>query len=131
MITEMYQYNPHKKPDPETWLTMDDEEKLDLVEEFHRNAQIEIEGMTMHAVIHVVIENQLAMKIPEVLVVYQRLRQKNVNRHNAIHALGNAMSNLLFDHFKGKIPEELTEMPEPNKDYFRRLKKLRASDWKK
>jgi hypothetical protein len=118
-------YNPHGKPDAEDWLAMDDGEKSILVQIYHESKGIEIEGMQLHCLLHVVIENQLAMKIPEVVAAYRKLRQKNVTRHNALHALMNIMGEFFFEIRKGVKMDQ-----DANKEYFKRLKKIRASQWK-
>lgn len=121
----MEKYNPHQAPDPEEWLAMDETERLDLVVAFHRNTGFEMESLTAHSNIHVVVENQLAEKIPEVLAAYRKLRQKKVDRHSAIHAIGAVVSELIFNAGKG-----IDMGSDPNAYYHRLLKKIKPSDWK-
>jgi len=118
-------YNPHQNPDAEAWLAMDDGEKSILVQDYHETKGIEIEGMRMHCSIHVAVENQLALKVPEVVIAYRKLRQKNVTRHNALHAIGNVFAVFFYDIMKGNEMDDKTE-----KEYHRRLKKIRPSEWK-
>jgi hypothetical protein len=54
-------YDPLKPPKPEEWQSMDEQQRLDLVESFHRRARIRLPDAKVHAVIHAVVENQVAL----------------------------------------------------------------------
>ena len=56
----MNQYHPLEAPDPEEWLAMDAERIL-LVEEYHQRARIRLPNVKLHVVMHVIIENQVAL----------------------------------------------------------------------
>ena len=126
MEFEIYKYNPHKAPDSEKWLAMDEGDRIQVIADFHLNANIELESVQAHSAIHAMVENQLAEKIPEVVAAYRKLRQKKVDRHNAIHAIGSVLAELFFDINKGNVTDS-----DPNVSYYRNLKKLKASDWKR
>jgi hypothetical protein len=59
----MDRYNPELAPDPNEWLQLDEDERLILVEEYHRDARVPLprKARRLHATIHAVVENQLAL----------------------------------------------------------------------
>jgi len=57
----MERYDPLVSPTSEEWLAMDEAERIGLVTDFHRRARIHLPNAQVHAVFHVIIENQLAM----------------------------------------------------------------------
>src|SRR5215510_1511876 len=87
--TGMQRYDPLKAPDPEEWLSLDEQQRIDVVEEYHRLAGIRIPNAKIHAVTHAIIENQIAAgdKLP-VRRTVQRLMAEGLDRHEAIHAVG-------------------------------------------
>ena len=56
----MDRYDPSQPPDPNEWLELDEQERSLLVEDHHRRARIDLPNATLHATMHVVVENQLA-----------------------------------------------------------------------
>ena len=56
-ITE---YDPLDEPEPQLWLAMDEQQRIDLVSAYHRRAGISLPNDKVHAVIHVIDENQIA-----------------------------------------------------------------------
>src|ERR1700730_12617111 len=89
-------YDPLKLPKPEEWQSMDEQERLELVEIFHRRARIQLPNAKVHAVIHVIVENQIALgdETP-VRRTVQRLMSEGLDRHESIHAVG----SVLLRHF--------------------------------
>ena len=55
-------YDPLTVPDPDLWLVLDEQERLALVEEHNDSAGKELDKPTLHAVMHTVVENQLALR---------------------------------------------------------------------
>jgi hypothetical protein len=49
-------YDPRKPPDPEEWLSLDEHERIQAVESFHRRMRIRLPNAKVHAVIHVIVE---------------------------------------------------------------------------
>ena len=49
-------------PDADTWLVLDEQERIILVELYHRKQRIHLPNGVHHATIHVIVENQLAMR---------------------------------------------------------------------
>ena len=55
-------YDALKAPDPEDWLDLDEQERIDQVIEYHRRNHLPLGGNAkLHGAAHVVVENQIAM----------------------------------------------------------------------
>jgi len=82
------QYDPLEAPEPEEWLAIDEAERIDLVKDYHRRARVRLPNEKLHAVFHVVVENQITLgnEIP-VQSTVQRLMAEGLDRHEAIHAI--------------------------------------------
>ena len=119
----MKRYDPLVDPDPDRWLATDEEERHRLVEKYHRRQGVRLPNLRVHAVIHVVVESQVAMgdELP-VAATLARLITEGLDRHEAIHAIG----NVLVGHI-----HELVTAPaapkDPNPEYFAELNRLSAS----
>jgi hypothetical protein len=57
----MKYYDPLKPPEPEEWRSLDEQERMQLVEDFHRRARIRVPNAKAHALAHVIVENQIAL----------------------------------------------------------------------
>jgi hypothetical protein len=83
------QYDADEQPDPDVWLELDETERLDLVSDYHRRTGVQLETPELHAMAHVVVENQVALgeatSVPEAL---DRLINEGLDRHDAVHAVG-------------------------------------------
>lgn len=119
----MERYDPFQAPDPETWQGLDESERIELVMEYHRESGIEVPDEMMHAGIHVVVENQLAMGIKSVEEALDRLLRQGLDRHDAVHAIGAVLSEHIF-----ALLREKGDAPD-NQRYYRRLAKLTAKRW--
>ena len=119
----MSRYNPDRGPDAETWLALDEQERIMLVEQYHRRRRIQLPNRVLHATIHVVVENQLAMREPVVVEVCARLQAEGLERHDAIHAIGSILAEQIHSTLSGEVEGE------PNKAYFARLRELTAEKW--
>jgi len=53
-------YDPLKAPDPEAWLALDEQARIDLAKDFHRRAKLGLPRLTLHAVVHAIVETQCA-----------------------------------------------------------------------
>jgi hypothetical protein len=54
-------YDPLETPDPQEGLDLDEGERLRPVEDFHRRARVRLPNAKVHAVMHAIIENQIAL----------------------------------------------------------------------
>ena len=73
-------YDPQHAPDPEAWLALDEGERTELVLQYHRRARVRLPNARLHATIHVVVENQVALgdEIP-VRRTLERLRAEGLD----------------------------------------------------
>ena len=120
-------YNPHRDLDPERWLALDEHERVAAVKEYHRRHRIRLPSDEAHAVIHTIVENQVALgdayRAKSVLL---RLMAEGLDRHEAIHAIGSALSEQLFDALKHR-----NQQTDFAAEYLKRLDKLTAESWRK
>ena len=89
-------YDPETAPKPADWLAMDEQERILLVEDYHRVALIDLPDVSAHALFHVIIENQIAGKLQSVLQAMNRLSAEGLDRHDALHAIGSVLSEHMF-----------------------------------
>jgi len=123
----MDRYDPHVPPAPEEWLALDEQERIDLVEDYHRRARIRLPRAKAHAIIHAVIENQIALgdEIPVQRAV-QRLMSEGLDRHEALHAAGSVLAGHMNDLLSRPKPKPGAD---PNAAYYAALERLTAEDW--
>ena len=119
----MSRYNPDRDQAAEDWLALDEQERIMLVAQYHRKQRTELPNETLHAVMHVVVENQLAMCEPVVVEVFTRLRAEGLDRHDAIHAIGSVLAEQMHSALQGRGEGE------PNDAYLAGLRKLTARKW--
>lgn len=91
-------YNPAIAPDPTEWLALDEDERLRRVETYHRHAAPSLLKPKLHAIVHIVIENHVAMgnELP-VRRTLERLVAEGLDRHEALHALGTVLAARIGD----------------------------------
>jgi hypothetical protein len=124
---ELLRYDPHKHIDSEAWLDLDESERKLLVVRYHRRQRIRLPNETVHALIHVIVENQVALgdAFPAKGVLF-RLMREGLDRHEAVHAIGSVLSETLFAVMSGE-----NVGGDPNADYIEKLKSLSAESWRK
>ena len=123
----LLQYDPHKHVNSDAWLALDESERTRLVVRYHRRQRIRLPNETVHALLHVIVENQVALgnAFPVKAVLF-RLMSEGLNRHEAIHAIGSVLSETFFT----AMSEENVDR-DPNADYVEKLKSLSAESWRK
>ncbi len=120
----MNKYNPNRAPDPEDWKALDEFESRRLIEQYHIRKRIPLENVTLHAVFHVIVENQIAMGDEmNVAKTLQRLMNLGLNRHEALHAITFVLSKHMRSLF-GKTNSEFDES-----QYKADLEKLTPESW--
>ena len=89
-------YDPDRAPDPARWLAEDEVQRIDIIERYHRRERIDLPRPKVHAILHLAVENQIAMgdELPAAATV-QRLVRDGLSRHEAIHAVGSVLMNHL------------------------------------
>src|SRR5262249_44043025 len=95
----MERYDPEIAPIGEDWLATDEGERLLLIEEYHRDARIPLPKRmrSVHASMHVIVENQLALNDEPVVRAMARLTKEGLSRHDAIHAIGSLVAEEVHD----------------------------------
>ena len=58
MNDDMPTYDPSQAPDAEWWLALDEGERNQLVEDYHRCARVEVPNLRMHSIFHAIVETQ-------------------------------------------------------------------------
>jgi hypothetical protein len=120
------QYDADEYPDPDTWLELDETERIDLVIDYHRRTGVQLENPEHHAIAHVVVENQVALgeatPVPETL---NRLMDEGLDRHDAVHAIGSILMGIVFD-----AAHEQDDGGDVNAKYNQELAMLTAAGWR-
>lgn len=121
----MESYDPHQAPDPQEWTALDEAERLLLAEEYHRRKRIRLPNPRVHACMHVIVENQIAMGDElNVARTLCRLMSEGLDRHDALHAIGTVMTYHMFDMSKSKVPFN-------NEKYTADLDNLTPESWRR
>jgi hypothetical protein len=123
----LLRYDPHERITSDAWLELDESERMQLVARYHRRQRIRLPNETIHATMHVIVENQVALgdAFPAKAVLI-RLMNEGLDRHEAIHAIGSVLSEKLFAVMSGEDVKG-----EINADYVEKLKFLSAESWRK
>jgi uncharacterized protein YoaH (UPF0181 family) len=80
-------YDPGRAPDPARWIALPEDERIEMVERHHRRQNIRLPRPTVHAVMHVIVENQIALGETPVVEAIPRLMGEGLSRHDALHAV--------------------------------------------
>jgi hypothetical protein len=121
----MLEYDPAFAPPAALWQAASDEEKLRAIIDHHRRAGITMANDRLHAAIHVVVENQLALGEAVVIDTMARLVREGLTRHDAIHAVG----SVLVKHLTAALrsPTDKQQLAEA---YLTDLADLTADTWR-
>jgi len=112
------------EPNRDWWKALDDDERLSMVMEHHQGADIELPDEYTHALIHVVVENQIALgEETPVEAVLRRLIDENLDRHDAVHAI----ASVLVNHMQELMHGDDTALD--NDDYYAEVEELTAEKW--
>jgi len=117
-------YDPDRFRDAAWWSALPEGEQIDVVLEHHRKAGIRLPNANLHAVTHVVVENQVLLgdETP-VASTLARLLAEGLSRHDAIHAIGTVLAPVILDILSGEIRSD------PNLVYYQQLRELTAESW--
>jgi hypothetical protein len=122
----MGSYDPDIAPSPADWLQTDEGDRIQQVFSYHRRKRIRLQNEQLHAVIHVVVENQLAMGESVVVETLARLMNEGLTRHDALHAIGSVLAADLYELLQEK--NEATAFVYGR--YLEQLRKLTAKEWR-
>jgi len=123
----MEKYNPAESIDSVGWLDLGEAERIELVRAFHEDLEDEMpdDALSIHASVHVVVENQIAMGVELVPETLAKLTRQGLDRHEAIHAIGAIVAEDIFGIVNGNSQEFSP------KKYRRKLEKITAKRWRK
>lgn len=120
----MEQYDPAVPPEPSEWLELDEATRIEWVLAYHERSDENLENADMHALVHVVVENQVALSVDPVPDTLERLIRDGLDRHEALHAVGAILAEDIFDLLSAKGG------PRESPKYRARLGKLTAKRWR-
>jgi hypothetical protein len=106
---------------------LDEAEQIDLALQYHRRARVRLPNARLHAMMHVVVENQVALRdeLP-VRRTLDRLQAEGLDRHDAVHAVGSVLAKHMYDLMKGGLPSD-----DPHVAYWAELDQLTAEGWRR
>ncbi|NIO00750.1 MAG: hypothetical protein GTO42_01205 [Candidatus Latescibacteria bacterium] len=119
------EYDPLKAPDPQVWIEFGEADRIGAVLEYHKDAGFEAPNERLHAVLHVVVENQLAMGEAPVLKTLGRLLADGLDRHDAVHAIGSVLARHMYKLLQSESPSK--NLPD---SYYQDLACLTADSWR-
>lgn len=122
----MTTYDADSGPQGDAWQATAEADRIDLVESYHRRQRIASPQPTLHATIHVVVENQIASGEDVVIEAMARLQREGLTRHESLHAVGTILTEQLYGLMKGDIAPG----SDSNSRYRERVKHLSADDWR-
>ena len=124
----MKRYDPSADPNGKEWLALDEGERIALVRDFHARNKIRIPNAEAHAVIHSIVENQLAEQFPAAIAALHRLKAEGLDRHDSVHAIG----SVLIEHMRTVMNGDRGSAPaDPHAPYIAALEKLTAESWRR
>jgi Domain of unknown function (DUF1841) len=119
-------YEANEQPHSESWLELDETERIDQVIDYHRRTKVQLENPELHAMTHVVVENQVALReATPVPTTLDRLMAEGLDRHEAIHAIGSILMSIVFDAVR-----KADDGDDINANYSRELATLTATGWR-
>jgi hypothetical protein len=124
----MEAYNPECMPEPASWLELDEQERIVLVETYHRVARIKLPNVTAHAALHAIVENQIALNLDPVVRAMHRLGKEGLTRHDAVHAIGSVVAEHLFDILKTNQNDDAAAL---QARYYAAVERLSAASWRR
>lgn len=120
----MEQYDPGISPESSEWLALDEAVRIERVLEYHARSDEELENEDLHALVHVVVENQVALGVDPVPDTVKRLVREGLDRHEAVHAVGAILAEDIFELLSANGGAR------KSRTYRARLGKLTAKRWR-
>ena len=118
-------YDPYQHIASEAWQALDESERIESVRRYHRRNRIRLDNERLHAAIHVIVENQVALGDTFLArAVLLRLMEEGLDRHEAVHAIGSVLSAQLFAALREEAGADL------NAQYVEKLNRLTAESWR-
>jgi hypothetical protein len=128
----MNRYDPNRKPDAESWLNIPEERRVRLALEYHRRVRTRVANLNVHAVIHVAVENQIALGDDYAVDrTVRRLMAEGLDRHEAIHAVGAVLIGHLAQLAEATPDDDPNAVDDPNAAYIAALGELTAENYRR
>jgi len=124
----MKRYDPEVAPDPTDWLSLDELERIDRVEAYHRRHRIKLPDIKVHAVVQAVVENQLAEGLECVCRAMTRLMGEGLSRHDSLHAIATVLMDFLREIHATEVAEPTAEA---HARYADAVARLTAESWRR
>ena len=123
----MTRYDPLTGPSLDYWRSLSEDEQIEQVLEYHRAARANVPNERIHASLHVVVENQIALgdETP-VADTLERLMAEDLDRHEALHAI----ASVLARHITQLLQQSDVPDGDPNTPYYEGLRTLTAETWR-
>jgi hypothetical protein len=123
----MEHYDPETAPDPAAWLGLDEGERIQVVENYHRDARVKLPKAARlpHATFHVIVENQLASNDEPAVRALSRLIKEGLSRHDAVHAIASIVAEEIYERSNEKDSPEIA-----NIRYYASVERLTAKSWR-
>lgn len=122
----MTKYDPEVDQQADRWLATGEADRIATVETYHRHHRIRLPRPTLHATVHTIVENQLALGEQVVIEALARLRSEGLTRHEAVHAIGMVLAEQIYHVLK----DQGAVTSDPNKPYLDRVRELTAEQWR-
>ena len=97
-------YDPEIAPNPAEWLSLDEQERIDLIEDHHKALRIKLPNAKAHAVFHAIVENQIAEGLESVARAMVRLQREGLSRHDALHAISSVAAEYVYELMNSNAP---------------------------
>lgn len=122
----MSEYDADCRPSRDDWLELDESLRVSEIVRYHESLGEEApeSGWKLHALLHCVVENQIALDVGNVAATETKLIRQGLTRHDAVHAIGAVIGADVFDILKNSGTFD-------PKKYRGRLEKLTAKRWAK
>ena len=121
----MNRYDPEYSPNPEQWLALDEQVRVDLAEEHHRIARIKLPNLKVHAALLAIVENQIAQNLESVVRAMTRLTAGGLSRHEAIHAIASVLAEHIYELSDSAVNENNSASI-----YNAAIERLTAKSWR-
>jgi len=116
-------YDPSTDQEPVRWLAADELDRITAIQHYHKRTKDRAENPRLHAIMHHVVENQLAEGVEVTQTTLDRLCREGLSRHEAIHAIGSVVAEDIFEILQSHQPHD-------QKAYAHKLEALVASEWR-
>ena len=83
---------------------MDEAERTAAVRAYHERSGARMPSLQGHAIVHTIVESQLADGHAAAIRALDRLVEGGLERHEAVHAVGAVLSRHLFRTMQGETP---------------------------